>query len=167
MALKRMLSLRIPSHGPFRSPATARKCFRPYIATAQLSSWKGAGTEDQNTNRVKRGDVTDPQTEATKSGQKEKQEGNRVNDKSKSQATTERDQKDSTRKTEEEFPKAPKPVIGMTDERGEVSNNRIPIPVSMFTEGGWLIFAFVSGAEGCVSMGRQEQEEESWRIPPI
>ncbi|KAF3490763.1 uncharacterized protein GIQ15_00280 [Arthroderma uncinatum] len=97
---------------------------------------------------------------------KEKQEWSRTDDKSKSQATTEKDQKGSTRKAEEEFPKAPKPVIGMTDERGEVSNNRIPIPVPMFTEGGWLIFAFVSGAEGCLSMSRQEQEEENWGMPP-
>lgn len=118
-------------------------------------------------NRVKKGDTTDPQTEATRSGLKEKEEKKGLHDLSKSQSTTERDQQKSTCKTEEEFPKAPKPVIGMTDERGEVSTNRMPIPVSIFTEGGWLIFAFVSGAEGCISMVHREQESEDLEIFPV
>ncbi|KAM5434293.1 hypothetical protein MferCBS31731_006788 [Microsporum ferrugineum] len=161
MALKRIFSIHTQSRTLIHFHSVSRKPLGPCFPSARLNSWRGTGTEDESTNRLKKGDVTDPQTEATKSGRKEKGEKDRADDKAESQAITERDQKGSTRKTEEEFPKAPKPVIGMTDERGEVSNNRIHIPASIFTEGGWLIFSFVSGAEGCLSMVHREHEESS------
>lgn len=169
MSLKRISSSLpvITSRATTRLRPAPRGWFCPNFPTAHLSSWRGTGTEDQSVNRVKKGDITDPQTEATRSGRKEKEEKNDLNDMSKSQSTTERDQHNSTSKTEKEFPKAPKPVIGMTDERGEVSTIRMPIPVSMFTEGGWLIFAFVSGAEGCISMIHREQEKEDLEIFPV
>ncbi|EGE00686.1 hypothetical protein TESG_07982 [Trichophyton tonsurans CBS 112818] len=169
MSLKRiLLSLpAIQSRTTVRLRPAPREWFCPNFPTAHLSSWRGSGAEDQSVNRVKKGDITDPQTEATRSGRKEKEEKEGLHDLSKSQSTTERDQQKSTSKTEEEFPKAPKPVIGMTDERGEVSTNRMPIPVSILTEGGWLIFAFVSGAEGCISMVHREQESEDLEIFPV
>ncbi|WEW56813.1 hypothetical protein PRK78_002268 [Emydomyces testavorans] len=86
---------------------------------ARYGDWRGTRSEDHSVNRSKKGDHTDPETEGTRAGQKEKEEGNGVADKTKSQATTERDQNRSTEKTEEEFPKAPRPIIGLTDERGE------------------------------------------------
>ncbi|EFQ97123.1 hypothetical protein MGYG_00166 [Nannizzia gypsea CBS 118893] len=169
MSLNRIL----PSLPAITSQATVRLRpapkgrFRPNFPTAHLSSWRGTSTEDQSVNRVKKGDITDPQTEATRSGRKEKGKKSGLDDMSKSQSTTERDQQNSTSKAEKEFPKAPKPVIGMTDERGEVSTNGMPIPVSIFAEGGWLIFAFVSGAEGCMSMVHREEEKEDLEIFPV
>ncbi|KKZ62775.1 hypothetical protein EMCG_02885 [[Emmonsia] crescens] len=51
-------------------------------------------------------------------GLKEKEETKNGKDKSKSNATTERNHGGST-KTEKEFLEAPKPIIGMSDERAK------------------------------------------------
>lgn len=87
------------------------------------TDWKGSRNTDHAVNRINKGDTTDPTTEQAKSGQEAKKEGNGVKDKSKSQATTQRDPTQSKKRTEEEHPEAPKPVIGMADERGKVSVN--------------------------------------------
>lgn len=87
---------------------------------APYSDWRGTRPEDAAVERAKKGDTTDPETEGAWKGMKEKAEGY-GNDKRKSQATTERDQHQVTKKLEKEHPKAPRPIIGMTDERGEVS----------------------------------------------
>lgn len=74
--------------------------------------------------RAQKGDKTDPETENIAGGQKEKAkaeaEGGET-DQPMSQATSERPQSKSKEAAEKEFPKAPRPIIGMNDERGRVS----------------------------------------------
>lgn len=66
-------------------------------------------------------DITDPQTESSASGLKEKKESAGVADGSKQAAVTEREGLKQERQAKKEHPKAPEPIIGMNDERGEVS----------------------------------------------
>ncbi|PYH99685.1 hypothetical protein BO71DRAFT_394169 [Aspergillus ellipticus CBS 707.79] len=81
--------------------------------------WKGKGSEEHTVNRTKKRDVTDPTTEASASGMKDRAESEGVADGSKSQATTSRGGKKHAEKAKQEHPKAPEPVIGMNDERGQ------------------------------------------------
>jgi hypothetical protein len=84
--------------------------------------WEGSSTADHAVERSKdKRDITDPQTESSASGLKEKKESWGVSDESKQGAVTERDGLKQEREAEKEFPKAPKPIIGMNDERAEVS----------------------------------------------
>lgn len=83
--------------------------------------WSGTSTEDHALDRTKRGDITDPQMESALSGQQERAENEFIADRSKSQATTERDLGSNNRRAKEQYPKAPEPVIGANDEKGEVS----------------------------------------------
>ncbi|KAL1960456.1 hypothetical protein VTO42DRAFT_7755 [Malbranchea cinnamomea] len=85
-------------------------------------NWKGTEKEDHGVNRAKKGDTTDPLTEGIEAGQKEKAETESESaeqGKVKSQATSQKDYSKKTR--EEEFPEAPRPIIGMNEERGRVS----------------------------------------------
>lgn len=99
---------------------TQRAPLQPLIPAARLADWKGTDKRDHGVNRAKNGDATDPISSAVKSGLKEKNKGNGVKDKTKSQATTERDEQNSRENAEKEFPKAPRPIIGVQDERGKV-----------------------------------------------
>lgn len=108
-------------------PRSIRRTPLPSTRTATVTpaapygDWRGTRAEDNAVDRSKKGDTTDPQTQGANAGLKEKKEGNGANDQKTSQATTERDQRQTTKKSEKEFPKAPRPIIGLTDERGEVS----------------------------------------------
>ncbi|ODH27131.1 hypothetical protein ACO22_04296 [Paracoccidioides brasiliensis] len=83
-------------------------------------AWTGSTGKVNSLEQSKRGDTTNPMTRGSTSGLKEKEEeAQNGSDKSKSQAITEQNHENSTKKTKE-FPEAPDPIIGMTDERGKV-----------------------------------------------
>lgn len=112
------------------SRITAMTATRPvaqiHVPRCLHTNWKGAGTEDHGVNRVKKGDTGDPETEGIAAGQREKAEADKdkergKRDQTKSQATSEKPQPKSKETAEKEFPEAPRPIIGMTDERGKVS----------------------------------------------
>ncbi|KGM92010.1 uncharacterized protein PADG_11797 [Paracoccidioides brasiliensis Pb18] len=84
-------------------------------------AWTGSTGKVNSLEQSKRGDTTNPMTRGSTSGLKEKEEeAQNGSDKSKSQAITEQNHENSTKKTKKEFPEAPDPIIGMTDERGKV-----------------------------------------------
>jgi hypothetical protein len=60
-------------------------------------------------------------------GEKERADDSKTPDEAKSQATTEKPRRRTKEDTKSEFPEAPKPVIGMEDERGRV---RILTPIA-------------------------------------
>lgn len=84
---------------------------------------KSIGTSDEEhaVNRIAKHDATDPETEASNEGLSEREESEGIANGNKSQATTERGGLASQRKAKVEHPKAPEPVIGMNDERAQVS----------------------------------------------
>lgn len=71
--------------------------------------------------RARKHDETDPEAASSASGIREREENRNIADDTKSQATTERDGLKFERKAKKEHPNAPEPVIGMNDERAEVS----------------------------------------------
>ncbi|OJD15909.1 hypothetical protein AJ78_03889 [Emergomyces pasteurianus Ep9510] len=90
-------------------------------------SWTGSKGKDHSLEKSKRGDTTDPITKGSSGGLKEKEETRKGEDRSKSNAIAERNHEGSAKKTEEEFPEAPKPIIGMSDERGKVGSASFPL----------------------------------------
>lgn len=72
-------------------------------------------------NRTQDNDTTDPETKASSDGMTDRRESEGIADPTKSQATTERGGLSAERKAKEEHPKAPRPVIGVNDERAQVS----------------------------------------------
>lgn len=72
-------------------------------------------------NRAQNNDTTDPGTKASSEGMADRMESEGIADPTKSEATTERGGLKAERKAKEEHPKAPEPVIGMNDERANVS----------------------------------------------
>ena len=105
-----------------------RASLKPIILRSSYTDWRGTREEDHGLNRVQKGDTADPQTDAMKGGQEEREKAaqNRGNDNAKSQATKEKDQSRSKEKIEKEFPEAPRPIIGMNDERGRVGVSGVP-----------------------------------------
>ncbi|OKL64490.1 hypothetical protein UA08_00872 [Talaromyces atroroseus] len=85
----------------------------------KFQEWKGSSTQDHAINRASRNDITDPEVEGVASGREERKQNASVADATKSSATTERDLGQNAKKAKQEFPKAPEPVIGMSDERGQ------------------------------------------------
>lgn len=100
---------------PHRPPPTG------VLYSGIRNAWTGSKGKDHSLDRSKRGDTTDPMAKGSAAGLKEREETKNGKDKSKSNAMTERNNAGSTKKTEKEFPEAPKPIIGMSDERGKVS----------------------------------------------
>ncbi|KLJ13396.1 hypothetical protein EMPG_11647 [Blastomyces silverae] len=83
-------------------------------------AWTGSTGKDHSLDQSKRGNTTDPITKGSAGGLKEKEEAaTEGTDNSKSNATTERNHGGSTKNAEKEFPEAPRPIIGMADERGK------------------------------------------------
>lgn len=87
----------------------------------KFQEWKGSSTEDHAVNRAEKNDTTDPEVEGVATGRAEKQRNSGIADSTKSGATTERDLGQKAKKAKKEHPKSPEPIIGMNDERGEVS----------------------------------------------
>ncbi|KAH8698546.1 hypothetical protein BGW36DRAFT_294439 [Talaromyces proteolyticus] len=86
-----------------------------------FQEWKGSSTQHHAVNRARNNDVTDPEVEAAQQGREEHIQNQGIADATKSGATTQRDLRHSTKRAKEEHPHAPQPIIGMTDEKGEVS----------------------------------------------
>jgi len=103
------------------SPCTIRLKSEKDTTYRVTDRWSGASTEDHIINKVKKGDTTDPQAEAAVFGQQERKENMGIADRTKSQATTERDLGRNNKRAKEDHPKAPEPIIGMNDEKGQVS----------------------------------------------
>lgn len=86
-----------------------------------FSDWKGSSKHDNARERAEKGDKNDPAAEASAVGMEERYVNEGVPDSTKSQAATERGGRKFEKKAKEEHPNAPKPIIGMNDERAEVS----------------------------------------------
>lgn len=84
--------------------------------------WKGSSTQDHAANKTNRSDINDPETEAVQQGREERTRNEGIADATMSGATTERDLRQNNIKAKKEHPHAPDPIIGMNDEKGEVSN---------------------------------------------
>lgn len=87
----------------------------------RFQEWKGSSTQDHATNRAARNDITDPEVEGVAKGIAERQQNSGIADSTLSGATTQRDLRGSAKRAKTEHPKSPEPIIGMNDERGEVS----------------------------------------------
>ena len=86
---------------------------RTLTSTPRALAWTGSGGEEHTTNRK---DELDVQSGASKSGKRDRVEGNKQ-----SSAASETDSRDNNKRAKEDHPEAPGPVIGMNDERGGVS----------------------------------------------
>ncbi|RMJ26809.1 hypothetical protein PHISP_02351, partial [Aspergillus sp. HF37] len=84
--------------------------------------WTGSSGSEHSVAKAQKGDHTDPEASASEAGMKEQAESHGIANNTKSHATTERDGLHHQRKAKKEHPKAPEPVIGMNDERGEKGN---------------------------------------------
>lgn len=112
------------SRPTIRVTTATRPAIQTLVPRCQYAEWRGTRTEDHGVTRAQKGDKTDPETANIAGGQKEKarsESGENEADEPMSQATSERPQSKSKETAEKEFPKAPRPIIGMTDERGRVS----------------------------------------------
>ena len=76
--------------------------------------WSGRKADEHVSNRK---DELDVQSAASQSGHRERATG----DEKQSQATTEKDSGNQNEQAQRDHPEAPGPVIGMNDERGQVS----------------------------------------------
>ena len=96
---------------PFRSLPTLSTIHPNRLA----STWQGRQPEEHVTNRK---DSLDVHASASKSGKED-----RVAESSeqKSSATSEKDHGNQNERAQKDHPEAPGPVIGMNDERGQVS----------------------------------------------
>ncbi|KAL4995119.1 hypothetical protein BDV10DRAFT_196989 [Aspergillus recurvatus] len=87
-----------------------------------MQDWKGAGTNKSTTHRVqKEKDNTDPETIAANRTMQDREENFGVGNRGESDAATERGGTKNAEKVKKDHPKATEPVIGMNDERAEVS----------------------------------------------
>lgn len=86
-----------------------------------FEGWKGSSTHDSAPERAGKGDKDDPAAEASAAGMEERYVNEGIPDATKSQGTTERGGRKHGKKAKEEHPNAPEPIIGMNDERAEVS----------------------------------------------
>ena len=80
------------------------------------SDWQGRQASEHTTNRD---DEANIEVSASKSGAADRAAGSEAN----SSATSGQDQGKHNKKASDDHPEAPKPVIGMNDERGQVSGS--------------------------------------------
>jgi hypothetical protein len=119
-ARSRLVALQRAARPSSRPTIAAHSPLQASIPKCLYAEWKGTRKESHGQERIKRGDTTDPETKAMDIGEKERAESNKTPDETKSQATTEKPRRRTKEDTESEFPEAPKPAIGMEDERGRV-----------------------------------------------
>ena len=96
---------------------TSPRIFPTTITTRSASGtsdWTGRKTDEHVANR---GDELDVQSGASQSGKRERASG----DEKQSQGATEKDKGNQNEQAKKDHPEAPGPVIGMNDERGQVS----------------------------------------------
>ena len=91
------------------------------------SDWSGRQPQEHVSNRK---DELDVQSGASQSGKRERAGGNE----NESQATTEKDSGNQNEQAKKDHPEAPGPVIGMNDERGQVSIPAASISVTCVRE---------------------------------
>ena len=132
MPASHLISLNVPSALVARSSRASISSTRAIAQPAAIYTprgvrhqsitkpWKGAGTEEHNIPRAKRGDTKDPFASASASGVEEREVNEGIADTTKSQGTTERGGRKAASKAKKDHPAAPEPIIGMNDERGEV-----------------------------------------------
>ena len=106
-----------PPAAPHPTPSLRSKNRSKHTST----KWKGSSEYEHTVPRVKRGDETDPETEAAGKAMKEREVDYGVKEDDLPQGVTERGGIAFAREGKEEFPKAPEPVIGENDEIGRVS----------------------------------------------
>lgn len=80
------------------------------------SDWQGRQASEHTTNRD---DEANVEVSASKSGAADRAAGSEAN----SSATSGEDKGNHNKKASDDHPEAPKPVIGMNDERGQVSGS--------------------------------------------
>lgn len=110
------------THRSLRSPTVRTALRTPSLSLSRFyatgtSDWSGRQPSEHATNR---GDELDVQSGASQSGKRERASG----DANQSQATTQKDSGEGTTQNEQakkDLPEAPDVVIGMNDERGQVS----------------------------------------------
>ena len=88
-----------------------------------FNDWKGSSTEDHSTKRSKNWDTNEPTSDAAASGMKERERNEGIADDTKSAGMTERGGRKESREAKQEHPEAPEPIIGMNDERAQVSTH--------------------------------------------
>ncbi|KAL4895844.1 hypothetical protein BDV59DRAFT_145018 [Aspergillus ambiguus] len=112
----------IPLHSVWQ-PATFHtpSSVRSRLNSSLTKGWRGTKEEDHAVNRSKKHDTTDPTTDASSSGMKDREESEGIANHSKPSGATERGGLQHERKAKKQHPKAPEPIIGMNDERGQVS----------------------------------------------
>lgn len=85
-----------------------------------FNKWVGSSPRDHAVPRVKRGDETDPETEAAGKGMKDREENYGTAKADLPDGVTERQGLSFARKAKQQFPEAPEPIIGENDEIGRV-----------------------------------------------
>ncbi|KAL4779467.1 hypothetical protein BJX76DRAFT_361768 [Aspergillus varians] len=110
-------------------PIVSSICSSNILATsgvqARLNSgitkdWKGSSGENHATHRVqKEKDRTDPQTIGASRSMKDREQNFGKANSGQSSAATETGGRENEKKAKKDHPKAPEPIIGMNDERGQ------------------------------------------------
>jgi hypothetical protein len=106
---------------PFQSALPPILCAPSVRHYSLKKEWEGSSADAHTVKRSKRGDTADIPSDASITGMNERRVNEGVADDTKSQGMTERGGNKHGKKAKEEHPKAPEPVIGMNDERAQVS----------------------------------------------
>ena len=110
LTISSRLSARTLTHAP-RPSATP---IRHYAGAT--SDWQGRQASEHTTNRD---DEANVEVAASKAGAADRAAGSEAN----SSATSGEDKGNHNKKAKDDHPEAPKPVIGMNDERGQVGGS--------------------------------------------
>ncbi|KAL4977339.1 hypothetical protein BDW66DRAFT_38869 [Aspergillus desertorum] len=93
-----------------------------------MQDWKGSGGEKSTIHRAQtEKDNTDPETIAANRTMQDREENFGVGNRGESDAATERGGTKNAKKAKKDHPKATEPVIGMNDERAQVSQALKPL----------------------------------------
>ena len=101
-------------HPAFRTSPRSLPLFPQHRSASGTSDWSGRQPQEHVSNRK---DELDVQSGASQSGKRERVTGGQEA----SQGTSEKDSGNQNQQAQKDHPEAPGPVIGMNDERGQVS----------------------------------------------
>lgn len=106
---------------PIQQPTRAlRACATGLRFQSKLTAdWTGTSPEDNAVNRARKGDTTNPEIDASRQAMQERAENEGIADRTMAQGTTQRQGSRYNQRAKQEHPKAPEPVIGMNDEKGQ------------------------------------------------
>ena len=113
-----------------RNSSRSLPCIVQHRSASGTSDWSGRQPQEHVSNRK---DELDVQSGASQSGKRERVGGNE----NESQGTTEKDSGSQNQQAKKDHPEAPGPVIGMNDERGQVSLRSLILTASRFVN--WVI----------------------------